>query len=237
MLELLENTIGLFCLMIQFHNISKQYPGGYHALTDVSFNIEKGEMVFITGRSGAGKSTLLKLIPVIEKPTRGQILFEKINLRNIRNSVIPYHRRQIGMIYQNNLLLNDRTVFQNIAMPLEISGQQPREIKKRVHAALEKVNLLSTEKKLPLRLSSGEQQRVGIARAIVSKPKVILADEPTGNLDPDLSLDIINLLIEFNQVGVTVLLVSHDTELSKRFAKRILILDKGQLIEDNQVIQ
>lgn len=223
--------------MIQFHNISKQYPGGHHALTDVSFSIEKSEMIFITGRSGAGKSTLLKLISLIEKPSKGQIIFEKRNLKTLRNSIIPYHRRQIGMIYQNNLLLNDRSVFHNVAMPLEITGHQQREIKKRVHAALDKVNLLQTEKKLPCRLSSGEQQRIGIARAIVSKPKVILADEPTGNLDPELSLDIIKLFIEFNQVGVTVLVVTHDAELIRRFAKRILTLGNGQLIDDHQVTE
>ena len=218
--------------MIQLHNISKRYPGGHDALNNISFNVDKGEMLFIAGRSGAGKSTLLKLISLIEKPTKGQIVFEKVNLKKLRRSVIPYHRREIGMIYQNNLLLNDRNVFENVALPLEITGHRAKEIKKRVHAALDKVGLLEYAKQLPVRLSSGEQQRVGIARAIVSKPKLILADEPTGNLDRSLSNEIMDLFIEFNQVGVTVIVVSHDVDLILKYGERVLTLDKGDLIED-----
>ncbi len=218
--------------MIQLHNISKRYPGGHDALSDISFSIEKGEMVFIAGHSGAGKSTILKLIALIEKPSGGQIVFDKRNLKKIRRTVIPYHRRKIGMIYQNNLLLSDRSVFANVALPLEITGYKNKDIKKRVRASLDKVGLLQYENKLPMRLSSGEQQRIGIARAIVSKPSVILADEPTGNLDPALSKEIMDLFVEFNQVGVTVVVVSHDVDLLLRYGERVLTLDKGKLIED-----
>jgi cell division transport system ATP-binding protein len=218
--------------MIQLHGVHKRYPGGQDALIDVSFKMQPGEMAFLTGHSGAGKSTLLKMLCLVERPNKGQILFDQINLSSVRRGRIPYHRRRIGMVYQNNMLLNDRTVFENVALPMQILGYRSAELKKRVRAALDKVGLLSYEKKFPLKLSAGEQQRVGIARAVVSKPKLILADEPTGNLDPDLSREIMNLFQQFNQVGVTVLVATHDISLIQSMDIRVIHLDHGYLVED-----
>ena len=191
-----------------------------------------GQMAFLTGHSGAGKSTLLKLIALLERSSRGQIFINGQNLAKISRRRIPYYRRNIGIIFQDHQLLFDRTVFDNVALPLIIAGQPQREIGKRVRAALDKVGLLSKEKLYPITLSGGEQQRVGIARAVVNKPLLLLADEPTGNLDPELSRDIMHLFEEFRQVGVTVLIASHDLALIQTLPNRILTLRQGQLVND-----
>ncbi len=216
--------------MIAFDRVSKRYPEGHEALSDVSFTIDREELVFLTGHSGAGKSTLLKLIMLMERPTRGQVLVNGQNLKQLGNARIPQLRRQIGVVFQNHQLLFDRSVFDNVALPLRISGYTHRETGRRVRAALDKVGLLSREKDMPVTLSGGEQQRVGIARAVVNKPSLLLADEPTGNLDPALSAEIMQLFEQFNQVGVTVLIASHDLALISRLHHRILTLRQGKLI-------
>jgi cell division transport system ATP-binding protein len=216
--------------MIKFDQVSKRYEGGHEALKNVSFHIDKNEMVFLTGHSGAGKSTLLKLMMVMERPSQGQVLINGQNLRGLAARKIPALRRDIGVVFQNHQLLFDRTVFDNVALPLIIAGYQPREVGRRVRAALDKVGLLSKEKQLPVTLSGGEQQRVGIARAVVNKPKILLADEPTGNLDPELSAEIMHLFEQFNQVGVTVLIASHDLSLIARLPYRMITLRQGQLV-------
>lgn len=210
-------------------HVGKRYTTGQDALTDVSLELEAGEMSFLTGRSGAGKSTLLKLIAMIERASRGQIVVNGRNLNSISNRRIPYYRRQIGMIFQDHHLLLDRTVGDNVALPLVIAGLRHGEILRRVRAALDKVGLLKKEHALPIMLSTGEQQRVGIARAVVNKPPILLADEPTGNLDPELSLEIMQLFLEFNRVGVTVLIASHDHELICSLDKRVISLRNGRL--------
>ncbi len=219
--------------MIHFDNVSKRYPGGHTGLAGVSFRIEAGEMVFLTGHSGAGKSTLLKLIGLLERSSGGQVHVNNRNLTRLKNSQIPYHRREVGMIFQDHRLLNDRTVFDNVALPLVVSGMGYKEISRRVHAALDKVGLLNKEKAAPITLSGGEQQRVGIARAVVSKPPLVLADEPTGNLDPKLSQEIMELFGWFNQAGVTLLIATHNIDLISRMDKRILTLHNGQLVRDS----
>jgi len=218
--------------MITFDKVSKRYASGQDALAELSFEIGAGEVVFVTGHSGAGKSTLLKLIGLVERPTRGQIVVNHAQLANVRRRGIPQLRRNIGMVFQDHRLLTDRTVFDNVALPLIIAGIAREEIGKRVRAALDKVGLLAKEKASPVALSAGEQQRVGIARAIVGKPPVIIADEPTGNLDPQLSAEIMNLFAEFGAVGTTVLIASHDLHLIKRIGKRALVLDHGRLVDD-----
>jgi cell division transport system ATP-binding protein len=218
--------------MITFENVSKRYGPGHEALAEISFEIGAGEMVFVTGHSGAGKSTLLKLIGLVEQPTRGQIVVNHARFAGLRRRAVPHLRRSIGMVFQDHRLLVDRTVFDNVALPLIIAGTTREEIGKRVRAALDKVGLLDREKSSPLTLSAGEQQRVGIARAIVGKPPVIIADEPTGNLDPQLSAEIMQLFAEFGAVGTTVLVASHDLHLVKRIGKRVLVLDHGRLIDD-----
>jgi len=216
--------------MIEFHNVTKRYEGGFEALSNVSLRLDDGEMAFITGHSGAGKSTLLKIIALIEKPTRGQALLNRINLNNLARHRVPYIRRNIGIIFQDHQLLFDRPVFDNVALPLHIQGFRPQEIAKRTRAALDKVGLLKKEKSLPITLSGGEQQRVGIARAVVHKPMLLLADEPTGNLDPVLSREIMQIFADFNQVGVTVLVASHDLDLIDELDKPRITLNRGQLI-------
>jgi len=216
--------------MIQFDNVSKRYEGGHEALRKVSFNIEKNEMLFLTGHSGAGKSTLLKLMMMMERPSRGQVLVDGQNLRSLHSRHVPNLRRKIGVVFQNHQLLFDRSVFDNVALPLIIAGYQPRDVARRVRAALDKVGLLSKEKLMPVTLSGGEQQRVGIARAVVNKPKILLADEPTGNLDPELSAEIMHLFEQFNQVGVTVLIASHDLNLIARLCYKKMTLRKGELL-------
>lgn len=219
--------------MIRFDNVNKRYPGSHEALGNVSFHLPRGAMAYLTGHSGAGKSTLLKLIALIERPSRGNVILDGVNLSNVRNSKVPYIRRNIGIIFQNHHLLHDRPVFDNIALPLVIAGYQHREIGKRVRAALDQVGLLSKEKSAPITLSGGEQQRVGIARAIVHKPSLLLADEPTGNLDPELSLEIMQLFERFNQVGVTVLIASHDMDLISQMGSPVITLNQGRLVHDD----
>jgi cell division transport system ATP-binding protein len=215
--------------MILLQNVSKRYTSGQEALSNASLEIEAGEMAFLTGHSGAGKSTLLKLIAVIERPTRGQILVEGRNLNGLRRGRIPQYRRGLGIIFQDHHLLFDRSVFDNVALPLIIQGFRHQEIGRRARAELDKVGLLHKERALPITLSTGEQQRVGIARAVVNKPAILLADEPTGNLDPELSREIMNLFQEFNDVGVTVLVASHDLDLIGRLGKRIVRLKEGRI--------
>lgn len=221
--------------LIHFDNVSKRYPGGHTGLSNVSLRIEAEEMVFLTGHSGAGKSTLLKLIGLLERPSNGQLHVNDRNLTRLKRRQIPYHRRDVGMIFQDHRLLHDRTVFDNVALPLVVAGVGHKEIGRRVRAALDKVGLLYKERNAPVTLSGGEQQRVGIARAVVSKPPLVLADEPTGNLDPELSAEIMALFKQFNQVGVTLLIASHDIDLINRMQKRVLTLSKGQLVGDTRM--
>ena len=216
--------------MLQFDNVGKRYPGGHEALSGVTFMLDQGDMAFLTGHSGAGKSTLLKLIALIERVSNGQIIVNGKNLARVGRRGIPYLRREIGVIFQNHKLLYDRTVFDNVALPLVISGHHHRETQRRVRAALDKVGLLDRELQFPITLSGGEQQRVGIARAVVNKPPVLLADEPTGNLDPDLSREIMNLFEQFNQVGVTVLIATHDIDLISSMRYRRMVLEHGHLM-------
>lgn len=213
--------------MIEFINVAKEYKG-HSALSNVSFSMESGEMAFLTGHSGAGKSTVLKLAMRIESPTRGQIQINQHQLSRLSKRQIPLLRRKIGMIYQNPQLLSNQTVFDNIALPLLIHGFRHREMKRRVHAALDKVGLLPKEKLFPGALSCGEQQRIGIARAVVSKPDILLADEPTGNLDPELSMEILRLFEAFHAVGVTVLIATHDLSLIAQMPHRMITLHNGE---------
>jgi cell division transport system ATP-binding protein len=215
--------------MLRFQNVSKRYADTGEALSDVSFHLARGEMAFLTGRSGAGKSTLLKLVAMMETCNRGHVLLDGKDISQLHDRQIPYMRRNLGLIFQDFKLLNNRTVFDNVALPLIVAGHPLAEVTRRVRASLDKVGLLGHERKYPLSLSGGEQQRVGIARAIVNKPKLILADEPTGNLDPDLSAEIMNMFEQFMQVGVTVLIATHDMELVHRLGRRVLTLDKGHL--------
>jgi cell division transport system ATP-binding protein len=217
--------------MIQFHNVSKRYPGGIEALSSVNLHMAPGEMAFLTGHSGAGKSTLLKLITLIIRASTGQVIINGKNLDRMGSRSIPYFRRNIGIIFQDHRLLFDRTVFDNVALPLIIAGHDRRETGKRVRAALDKVGLLSKENKYPIMLSGGEQQRVGIARAVVNKPPILLADEPTGNLDPELSREIMQLFQDFNNVGVTVLIASHDLSLIRQLGHRMITLRDGRVVE------
>jgi cell division transport system ATP-binding protein len=218
--------------MIRFERVSKRYGARHEALSDLSFEIEPGEMAFVTGHSGAGKSTLLKLIALLERPTRGQIVVNGQNLERVQRRGVARVRRSIGMVFQDHRLLLDRSVFDNVALPLVIAGAPREEIGRRVRAALDKVGLLGRETEAPATLSAGEQQRVGIARAIVAKPPLLIADEPTGNLDPQLSAEIMALFAAFQQVGTTVLIASHDLALIKRMGRRVLVLDHGRLIDD-----
>ncbi len=218
--------------MISFEHVAKRYPGGMQALSDVTFHVNAGELVFITGHSGAGKSTLLKLIALLERPSRGQVLFDGRNVGKLARRQIPYLRRRIGVIFQDHRLLSDKRVFDNVALPLLIAGLQFAEIQRRVRAALDKVGLLDKEKLYPPMLSGGEQQRVGIARAIIGRPPVVLADEPTGNLDPALSAEIMNYFLRLNEAGVTVLIASHDLELIRSLRRRVLVLSRGEIIDD-----
>ena len=220
--------------MIRFDNVSKRYESGLEALKRVNFELEAGEMAFLTGPSGAGKSTLLKLLMLMERPSSGTLLINGKNLNRLSRSSIPSYRRQIGVVFQNHQLLSDRTVFDNVALPLQILGYPISETGRRVRAALDGVGLLEKEANNPLTLSGGEQQRVGIARAVVHKPKILLADEPTGNLDPKLSAEIMSLFRRFQSVGVTVLIATHDINLINRLDHRIMYLEDG-IMADNGV--
>ncbi len=215
--------------MIQLSKICKAYPGGYEALRGISFEIDAGEMVFLTGHSGAGKSTLLKLIAAIERPNSGSIIVKGQNIGLIKGGALPYLRRNFGLIFQDHKLLFDRSVFDNVILPLQICGFDYRESAKRVRAALDKVGLLKREKASPIALSGGEQQRLCIARAIVNRPPIILADEPTGNLDSSYADDIMGILKSFHQVGVTLLISTHDESVLRQFSGRMLVLKNGEL--------
>ena len=219
--------------MIRLENIRKRYENGHDALRGINLHIKQAEMVFLTGHSGAGKSTLLKLIALIERPSAGRVIFETTNLAHLKAKQIPFHRRRVGVIFQNPTLLDDRSVFDNVALPLHVSGFQDKEIKHRVNASLDLVGLLNKANRQPRLLSGGEQQRVGIARAIVNRPEVILADEPTGNLDPSLSKDIMNLFSRLNQVGITLMVATHDLALTNDFKVRHIQLKDGLVIESN----
>lgn len=220
--------------MIRLESVSKRFPGGQEALKDLSLAVERGEMAFVTGHSGAGKSTLLRLIALIERPTSGQVIVDGQNTRRVSRRKIPAYRRQIGMVFQDHKLLYDRPVFDNVALPLVIAGVSHRDASRRVRAALDQVGLLHKEKQRPETLSTGEQQRVGIARAIVSRPKLLIADEPTGNLDPDLSLEVMRIFRRFNEVGVTVFIASHDIALIDQLGCRRIPLENGSLQQEDE---
>ncbi|MRI32513.1 cell division ATP-binding protein FtsE [Endozoicomonas sp. OPT23] len=222
--------------MIHFNNVTKRYPGGHVGLDQVDFHLGRGEIAFLTGHSGAGKSTLLKLIMLMERPSSGSIAVGGHDTSKLGRGQIPYFRRNVGVVFQDHQLLRDQSVFDNVALPLIIAGYSKQECAGRVRAALDMVGLLNREKNLPVELSGGEQQRVGLARAVVNRPPLILADEPTGNLDPKLSSEIMRLFENFNQVGVTVLIASHDLALIARMEHRVLTLDKGQLIHGQETV-
>jgi cell division transport system ATP-binding protein len=215
--------------MLVFDHVSKRYPNGYEALSDVSFSVEAGEFVFLTGPSGAGKSTLLKMINGVERSSRGQVHVAGQNISRLPARKIPGLRQGIGVVFQNHQLLFDRRVYDNVALPLVIAGMKPTEVGRRVRAALSKVGLTGREGDWPETLSGGEQQRVGIARAVVHRPPMLLADEPTGNLDPDLSREIMSLFLQFSQLGVTVLIATHDLELVESMSARRLQLQAGRI--------
>ena len=217
--------------MIRFEQVCKRYPGGHEALAGVSFELGAGEFTFLTGHSGAGKSSLLRLILLLERATSGQVLINGRNLGRLHRSQIPHYRRNLGVVLQSHHLLPDRSVYDNVALPLLVSGYRPRDIGRRVRAALDKVGLLERAGNRPLELSSGEQQRVGIARAVVHTPRILLADEPTGNLDPELSAEIMQLFSAFSDVGVTVLVATHDIGLVTALGKRQLQLRNGALLD------
>jgi len=217
-------------MIISLSRVNKRYPGGYEALTGVSFGIEAGEMVFITGHSGAGKTTLLKLLPGIERATSGTLLINGQNVGALRDRAIPYLRRSLGLVFQDQKLLHDRSVFENVMFPLSVTGQPPREAARRARAALDKVGLLGREKARPITLSGGEQQRLCVARAVVNRPSILIADEPTANLDSESALEILEIFRAFNQVGVTVLVATHDHSLVSRYASRMIVLNHGRLV-------
>ena len=215
--------------MVSFSAVAKRYPAGQQALKDVSFAVAAGELAFITGRSGAGKSTLLKLIPAIERPSAGSVIVGGQNVGALKRPAIPYLRRNLGLVFQDQKLLYDRSVYDNVMLPLSFSSHAPREAARRARAALDKVGLLAREKANPIQLSGGEQQRLAIARAVVNRPSVLIADEPTANLDAESAARIIEIFIAFNQVGVTVLIATHDQQLVERYGKKRFHLEAGRI--------
>ena len=218
--------------MIVFDRVSKRYPNGREALSNCTFEVDTGEMVFLTGRSGAGKSTVLKLIACLERPTRGTVVVGGKNTSILKARHVPAFRRHIGVVFQDHKLLADRPVFDNVALPLVVAGLPFKDMDKRVRAALDQVGLLGKERLSPMELSVGEQQRVGIARAVVSKPPLLIADEPTGNLDPDLALEIMKLFRRFSDVGVTVVVATHDLHVVREFGQRELVIENGAIHGD-----
>jgi len=222
--------------MLVFEQISKRYANNHIGLSDVSFNVERGELLFITGHSGAGKSTLLKLLLAIERPSSGKLLIAGKDITKINNLQIPFLRRQIGTVFQNHKLLMEKTAFDNVALPLQIIGMQQAQIKNCVMRILERLDLADKAQLFPYELSSGQQQRIGIARAIVHKPALLLADEPTGNLDPRLAAEIMNLFIDINRLGTTIVVVSHDLALIAKMRHRMITLQRGRLISDQEAL-
>jgi len=215
--------------LISFSAVSKRYPGGEDALRGISFSLQAGEFAFVTGHSGAGKSTLLKLIPAIERPTSGSVVVNGQNVGALKRSAVPYLRRNLGLVFQDQKLLYDRSVFDNVMLPLAFGELSGREAARRVRAALEKVGLLARERANPIQLSGGEQQRLAIARAVVNRPAVLVADEPTANLDAESAARILDIFVSFHQVGVTLLVATHDQGLIERYGKRVLRLAAGKL--------
>jgi cell division transport system ATP-binding protein len=215
--------------LVSFSAVAKRYPGGLEALKDVSFALEAGDLAFLTGRSGAGKSTLLKLIPAIERPSAGSVVVNGQNVSALKRAALPYLRRNLGLVFQDQKLLYDRSVYDNVMLPLSFSSHSPREAARRTRAALDKVNLLGREKANPIQLSGGEQQRLAIARAVVNRPALLIADEPTANLDAESAARILDIFVEFNRVGVTVLIATHDQTLVTRYGKRVLHLEGGRV--------
>lgn len=222
--------------MIVLDNVTKRYPGSQEALSNASFSIEQGEMVYVTGHSGAGKSTLLKLVAAIERPTSGTVLINNQNVSQLRESALPYIRRKFGLVFQDHKLLYDRNCYANVALPLSINGITGTDAGKRIRAALDKVGLLHKEKAMPITLSGGEQQRLAIARAVVSRPSILIADEPTGNLDKNYADDILNLFSAFQQVGVTVIIATHDALGTANQQHKVLHLDHGQLVRNKELV-
>jgi cell division transport system ATP-binding protein len=214
--------------LVSFSSVAKRYAGGQEALKSVSFVLEPGELAFITGRSGAGKSTLLKLVPAIERPSSGSVIVNGQNVGALKRAAIPYLRRNIGMVFQDQKLLYDRSVFDNVMLPLAFSGHAPREAARRARAALDKVGLLARERSNPIQLSGGEQQRLAIARAVVNRPALLIGDEPTANLDAESAARILEIFVDFNQVGVTVLIATHDQALVERYGRKVLRLEAGR---------
>lgn len=221
--------------MIVLDNVTKRYPGSQEALSNASFSIDQGEMVYVTGHSGAGKSTLLKLVAAIERPTSGTVLINNQNVSQLREAALPYIRRKFGLVFQDHKLLYDRNCYHNVALPLAINGITGADAGKRIRAALDKVGLLNKEKAMPITLSGGEQQRLAIARAVVSRPAILIADEPTGNLDKNYADDILNLFSAFQQVGVTVIIATHDALGTANQENKILHLDHGQLVSNEEL--
>lgn len=217
---------------VEFQNVYRRFDNGFEALRDVNLSFEEGSMTFLTGHSGAGKSTFLKLLLCLDRPTQGRILINGIDLGGLRTRRLSYYRRGLGAVFQDHHLLSARSVFENVALPLRVSGMREREVGRRVRAALTRIGLLERESLLPMQLSTGEQQRVGIARAIAIRPRILIADEPTGNLDPELSRDIMALFQQFNQVGATVIVASHDLQLIGSQDKRIVELSHGSVVRD-----
>jgi cell division transport system ATP-binding protein len=221
--------------MISFEHVSKRYPNGREALSEVSLRVEAGEFVFLTGRSGAGKSSVLKLIALLERPTRGVVSVNGQNTGSLPDRRVPAFRRQLGVVFQDHKLLHDRPVYDNVALPLIVAGTSLKEVDKRVRASLDQVGLLGKERVLPSELSVGEQQRVGIARAVIAKPPLLIADEPTGNLDHGLALEVMRLFKRFQEVGVTVVIATHDMQLVREFGQREIVLDNGRVAASNAI--